>query len=161
MGSSTIDNNGFRRQKANPISRVGVFPYKGKEIDYDEEFGLEPEEFYWVFRSPEELFCPRAIDSFNGLPIRCGHVMLGDKPDSVKVDDAKKEIYKKVGTDADIDGCIYNVRPSLDNPEFLIAEFCIYTDRMKDILEEGKIKQLSLGYTCRYEPEEGPCTADR
>ena len=155
MGSSMIDNNGFRRQKANPISRVGVFPYKGSEIDYDKEFGLKPDEFYWVFRSPEELFCQRAIDSFNGLPIRCGHVMLGDKPDTVQVDDAKNDPYKKVGKEADIDGCIYNVRPSLDNPEFLIAEFCIYTDRMKEILEGGKIKQLSLGYTCRYEPEEG------
>lgn len=155
MGSSTIDNNGFRRQRANPISRIGVFPYRGDEIDFEGEFGLEKDKFYWVLRGPEELFAPEAIESFNGLPIRCGHVMLGDKPKTMVDTEKTKDIYKKVGGDNTIDGCIYNVRPSVDNPGFLIAEFCIYTDRMKDILKEGKIKELSLGYVCRYEREDG------
>ena len=146
MGSSTIDNNGFRRQRANPISRIGVFPYRGDEIDFDGEFGLEKNKFYWVLRGPEELFAPEAIESFNGLPIRCGHVMLGDKPKTMVDSEKTKDIYKKVGGDNTVDGCIYNVRPSIDNPGFLIAEFCIYTDRMKNILKEGKIKELSLGY---------------
>ena len=53
------------------------------------------------------------------------------------------------------DGCIYNVRPSLDEPGYLIADFCIYTDRMKEVLREGKVRELSLGYTCIYEQEDG------
>lgn len=138
MGKSSIDQNGFRRQEANPVSMVGVFPYTGEQIDYDGALGLEPKKIYWVFRGPEELFNPEAIKSFNGLPIRVGHVMLGRGFAPVDEESA--------------DGCIFNVRQSLDMPEYLIAEFCIYTDRMQEILNKGKIKELSLGYRCQYVP---------
>lgn len=138
MGKSSIDQNGFRRQEANPVSMVGVFPYTGEQIDYDGALGLEPKKIYWVFRSPEELFNPDAIKSFNGLPIRIGHVMLGRGFAPVDKESA--------------DGCIFNVRQSLDMPEYLIAEFCIYTDRMQEVLSKGKIKELSLGYRCQYVP---------
>ena len=33
MAHSYIDKFGYRRQRANPISRVGVFPYTGEQID--------------------------------------------------------------------------------------------------------------------------------
>ena len=141
MGKSTIDQNGFRRQEANPVSMVGVFPYLGEQIDYDGAMGLEPKKIYWVFRPPEELFSPEALESFNGLPIRVGHIMLGKDFTSVDKEPA--------------DGCIYNARQSLDMPEYLIAEFTIYTDKMKEILEKGKIKELSLGYRCQYVPSVG------
>lgn len=138
MGKSSIDQNGFRRQEANPVSMVGVFPYTGEQIDYDGALGLEPKKIYWVFRGPEELFSPEAIKSFNGLPIRVGHVMLGKGFAPVDKESA--------------DGCIFNVRQSLDMPEYLIAEFCIYTEKMQEVLNKGKIKELSLGYRCQYVP---------
>lgn len=138
MGKSSIDQNGFRRQEANPVSMVGVFPYTGEQIDYDGALGLEPKKIYWVFRGPDELFNPEAIKSFNGLPIRIGHVMLGKGFAPVDKESA--------------DGCIFNVRQSLDMPEYLIAEFCIYTEKMQDVLNKGKIKELSLGYRCQYVP---------
>lgn len=141
MGKSSIDQNGFRRQTANPVSMVGVFPYTGEQIDYDGSMGLEPKRVYWVFRPPEELFHPEALESFNGIPIRIGHVMLGEN-------------FKAVD-DEPADGCIYNARQSLDMPEYLIAEFCIYTDKMKDVLSKGKVKELSLGYRCQYVPCNG------
>ncbi len=191
MGSSYIDKFGYRRQRANPVSRVGVFPYTGEQIDqprrdpktgepivkvnpltgevlferdengkivrdkdgnpvpqFEMQFGLEPKKLYPVLRGPDELFKPDAIESFNGVPIRVGHLMLGDE-------DKSKDGKKLVKADDQVDGCIYNVRPSLDEPGYLIAEFCIYSDRMKKVLKEGKIRELSLGYTCVYEPEEG------
>lgn len=154
MSSSFIDKNGYRRQRANPISCVGVFPYTGAQIDYDGEFGLDKDKLYWVYRGPEALFEERAIESFQGLPIRVGHVMLGSRADSVSVESSKENVYRPVDEEP-ADGCIYNVRPSKDEPGILIAEFAIWTDKMKDILKEGKIKELSLGYTCRYEPCEG------
>lgn len=141
MGRSSIDINGFRDQEANPISMVGVFPYTGKQIDYDGSYRLNPTQIYWVFRSPQELFAPEAIKSFNGLPIRVGHVMLGKGFASVDKEP--------------IDGAIFNVRQSLDQPEYLIADFKIYTDKMQDILKQGKIKELSLGYRCQYVKESG------
>ena len=141
MGKSSIDINGYRRQEANPISMVGVFPYTGKQIDYDGSLRLDPHKIYWVLRPPEELFHPDAIKSFNGLPIRIGHVMLGTG-------------FKAIDEEP-VDGCIYNVRQSLDMPEYLIGDFSIYTDKMKEVLEKGKIRELSLGYRCQYIPESG------
>ena len=120
---------------------VGVFPYTGKQIDYDGSLRLDPHKIYWVLRPPEELFHPDAIKSFNGLPIRIGHVMLGTG-------------FKSVD-DEPVDGCIYNVRQSLDMPEYLIGDFSIYTDKMKEVLEKGRIRELSLGYRCQYIPESG------
>lgn len=194
MAHSFIDKFGYRRQTANPISRVGVFPYTGEQIDqpkrnpytgeaivkrdalgqivykrtksgaiakdkdgepipeYEMMFGLEPNKLYPVFRGPEALFDPKAIESFNGLPIRIGHLMIGDEKKNDKADKDKKLNSADKNPN---DGCIYNVRPSLDEKGYLIADFCIYTDRMKDILRAGKIKELSLGYTCIYEPEQG------
>lgn len=141
MGKSSIDINGYRRQEANPISMVGVFPYTGKQIDYDGSLRLDPHKIYWVLRPPEELFHPDAIKSFNGLPIRIGHVMLGAG-------------FKSVD-DEPVDGCIYNVRQSLDMPEYLIGDFSIYTDKMKEVLQKGRVRELSLGYRCQYIPESG------
>lgn len=138
MGKSSIDQNGFRRQEANPVSMVGVFPYTGEQIDYDGALGLDPKKIYWVFRGPEELFNPEALASFNGIPIRVGHIMLGKG-------------FKAVD-DEPADGCIFNARQSMDMPEYLIAEFCIYTEKMKSVLDKGKVKQLSLGYRCQYVP---------
>lgn len=194
MAYSFIDKFGYRRQRANPISRTGVFPYTGEQIDqpkkdkngkpifkrddlgkiiykrdqktgmlkldkdgdpipeYEMQFGLEPEKLYPVLRGPEALFEAQAIESFNGLPIRVGHLMIGDEKKNNK--DEKDKRLSSADKNPN-DGCIYNVRPSLDEPGYLIADFCIYTDRMKDILKEGKVKELSLGYTCVYEPEEG------
>lgn len=120
---------------------VGVFPYTGKQIDYDGSLRLDPHKIYWVLRPPEELFHPEAIKSFNGLPIRIGHVMLGTG-------------FKAVD-DEPVDGCIYNVRQSMDMPDYLIGDFSIYTDKMKDVLQKGRIRELSLGYRCQYIPESG------
>ena len=194
MAHSYIDKFGYRRQRANPISRVGVFPYTGEQIDqpkknpmtgepivkkddlgnviykrtksgaiekdsdgdpipeYEMQFGLEPKKLYPVLRGPDALFDPEAIESFNGLPIRVGHLMIGDEKKNDKNDKDKKLNSADKNPN---DGCIYNVRPSLDEPGYLIADFCIYTDRMKDVLKDGKVKELSLGYTCVYEPENG------
>ena len=146
MGSCTIDQYGYRRQKANPVSRVGVFPYTGEQIDYDHKLGLQKDKIYWVYRGPEELFAPDALESFNGIPIRIGHVMLGSGD--------PKNGFKKVD-DEPADGCIFNVRQSMDMPDVLIAEFAIWTEKMKEVLAKGKVKQLSLGYCCQYVPEQG------
>ena len=195
MAHSYIDKFGYRRQRANPISRVGVFPYTGAQIDqprkdplthkpivkkdangkivyktnpktgeyvldkegdkipeYEMQFGLEPNRLYPVLRGPDALFDPEAMESFNGLPIRVGHLMIGDEKKNDK-DDKDKRLNSADKNPND--GCIYNVRPSLDEPGYLIAEFCIYTDRMKDILKSGKLRELSLGYTCVYEEAPG------
>ena len=140
MARSEIDVNGFKVIEAMPISKVGVFPYLGKQIDYDGEMGLEPNRIYNVFRSPEALFDADAIKSFNGKPFIDNHEMLGQGFTPVDKRPA--------------DGTIYNVRQSMDMPEYLIADTNIFTDKMIKKIADGK-RELSLGYRCQYVPQAG------
>lgn len=140
MGRSHIDENGFKVIEAMPISVVGVFPYLGKQIDYDGEMGLEPNKVYYVFRSPEELFDKEAMSSFNGKPFIDNHEMLGK---------GFKPVDKRPA-----DGTIYNVRRSKDMPDYLIADTNIFTEKMIRKIADGK-RELSLGYRCQYVPEAG------
>ena len=140
MARKHIDQNGYMVLEANPISMVGVFPYTGEQIDFDGSFGLDKKRIYYVLRPEEELFSPEAMKSFDGMPLTIGHEMLGK---GFKAVDRKNH-----------EGCIYNVRPSMDMPGYLLADFTIYTDRAKKAIENGT-KQLSLGYRCQYERRNG------
>jgi hypothetical protein len=135
-----IDDSGYWIIKANPISRVGVFDYLGRQIDIDRSLGLDPNRIYKAFRPAEELFSPAAIESFEGIPFIDEHEMLGEGYTPVE----KRPSH----------GTITNVRPSVDQPGALIADIKIYTRTMKEKIESGK-KGLSLGYYCKYEPEVG------
>ena len=46
-----VDHNDFWYIKDNPLSKVGVFPYLGKQISSE----LEPDKIYQVYRPAEEL----------------------------------------------------------------------------------------------------------
>lgn len=142
------DINGFLHLKGTPISRVQVAPYLGKQIDsrgiLDLDPKLQPNELYGVFRSPTELFKESTMRSFDGMPFRVGHQMLGKKD---------KKINKGLeSVDANpVDGCFFNVRRSEDDPDYLIADIVIYTDKALRALANGT-KELSLGYRCAYVP---------
>lgn len=135
-----IDDSGYWVIKANPISRVGVFDYLGKQIDVDKSLGLDPNRIYKVFRPGGELFHSSALESFEGIPFIDEHEMLGEGFTPVE----KRPSH----------GTIMNVRPSMDLPDTLIADIKIYTRTMKKKIESGK-KGLSLGYYCKYIPEMG------
>jgi hypothetical protein len=135
-----IDDSGYWIIKANPISRVGVFDYLGRQIDIDRSMHLDPNRIYKVFRPPEELFSREAVESFEGIPFIDEHEMLGEGYTPVE----KRPSH----------GTITSVRPSIDQPGALIADIKIYTRTMKEKIESGK-KGLSLGYYCKYEPEVG------
>lgn len=126
-----IDENGFWNYEANPISKVGVFPYLGSQIDES----LEPDKVYYVYRPAEELFSEEAIASFNSVPVPLvdDHTMIG-----------------KDYTPAEqkgVDGVISNVRQSGDE---LIGDLAIYSESMKNKINHGK-KDLSMGYFCSYD----------
>lgn len=130
-----IDDNGFWEIKNNPISRVGVFPYLGKNIS-DE---LEPDKIYYVYRPAEELFAEETLKSFNTAPVPLvnDHTMIG-----------------KGFTPAEekgIHGVISNIRKDGEN---LVGDLAIYSEDMKQKISEGK-KDLSMGYFCTYDLQEG------
>jgi len=134
------DESGFVVLKANPISMVGVFQYSGKAIDPKGKMGLDPKKFYGVYRSSWELFDPKAIESFNGVPFQVGHETVG--AGGKRVDDHPA------------DGCIFNVRRSMDLPNILIADFKIYTESILEKIKK-EMNNLSLGYRCSYLPQKG------
>lgn len=125
-----VDENGWWIIKDNPLSKVGIYPYLGKQIDDS----LEPNKIYRVFRPAEELLNKDTVRSFNLVPLINDHEMLGKdfKP------------AEKKG----IDGIIYNPRVAHEN--MLIGNIKIYSQQMMDDIKNGK-KELSMGYTCIYD----------
>lgn len=133
--AKTIDNNGFWDIKNNPISKIGVFPYLGRNISPE----LEPNKIYYVYRPADELFDEETIKSFNDTPVPLvdEHEMIG-----------------KGFTPAEekgIEGVVSNVRRDGDK---LIGDISIYSEKMKQRIENGK-KDLSMGYFCSYELADG------
>lgn len=151
-----VDRNGFLHLEGNPISRVQVAPYLGKQIDPKGEFAkqgikLSPNEVYGVYRSPDELFDEDVMHQFDGMPFRVGHQMLGKGNGKVKPVDA-----------APADGCIMNVRRGTDEDEvkhgdpkdFLFADIVIYSEKALKAISDGTT-ELSIGYRCSYTPKKG------
>ena len=128
-----VDNNGFWRIKNNPLSKEGVFPYLGSQISSE----LEPNKIYKVYRPMSEISAPETIESFDGIPLIDEHEMLGEG--FTKYDD------RPAG------GIVYHTHA--ENGK-LYGDIRIFSEQLKDEIESGK-KELSMGYSCRYEPEKG------
>lgn len=136
--SKQVDINGFWEIKDNPLSKEGVFPYLGKQIDpTGKKFGLDPDRIYWVYRSKKELSNPETLKSFENKPFIDEHVMLGE---GCTPTDCKN-----------IAGVIHNIRVKGD---MMIGDFTIYSDDIKREIMNGK-KQLSLGYRSAFEQKHG------
>ena len=136
--SKQVDINGFWEIKDNPLSKEGVFPYLGKQIDpTGKRFGLDPDRIYWVYRSKKELSNPETLKSFENKPFIDEHVMLGE---GCTPTDCKN-----------IAGVIHNIRVKGD---MMIGDFTIYSDDIKREIMNGK-KQLSLGYRSAFEQKHG------
>lgn len=125
-----VDDNGWWIIKDNPLSKVGIFPYLGKQIDDS----LEPNKIYRVYRPAEELLNEETIKSFNLVPLINDHEMLGKD-------------YKPA-EEKGVDGVIYNPRAA--HGDMLIGNIKIYSEKMMDDIKDGK-KELSMGYTCIYD----------
>lgn len=136
--SKKVDINGFWEIKDNPLSKEGVFPYLGKQIDpLGKKFGLDPERIYWVYRSAKELSNKDTLASFENKPFIDEHEMLGEgcTPTDLK----------------NIAGVIHNIR---FRNGMMIGDFTIYSDDIKREIVNGK-KQLSLGYRSAFERKNG------
>jgi len=129
-----IDQNGYLTVKDNPITRAGVFQYKGSQLP-----DADPERIYNVYRPLEELENPEALESMRGLPIINDHEMLGDKyersPEERGVHGSILESIKIVGDD-------------------VLANLRIWSRTLKNLIESGKTG-LSLGYKCKFEKSVG------
>lgn len=123
------DINGYLLIKDNPISKVGVFPYLGKEIG-----APEPERVYSVYRPESELSDPEALASFNLLPFIDDHEFLGDGGTPAE----KKGVQGSTGESA-----------AFDFP-YLKNSIRVYSDFLKGQIDGGKT-ELSPSYRCEYD----------
>lgn len=128
------DINGFLEIKDNPISKVGVFPYSGRQIAKE----LDPDKIYQVYRSEEELSSEECIESFKLVPWTNEHTMLGKDatPAEMKGIDGTtgEDVYFKEG--------------------YLKANLKVFTERLRQWIKNGK-KELSIGYRCLYDRRPG------
>lgn len=131
------DLNGWFEIKDNPISKVGVFEYYGKQISKE----LDPNKKYMVLRPASELADADCIDSFKLLPWIDDHAMLGD-PAKGLTPAEKKGVLGVIGED------VYFA----DNT--LYANIKLFSEKLAKLIENGK-KELSCGYRCLYKIERG------
>lgn len=126
MTSRTQDINGYITIRKNPISKVGVFPYLGKNIDP----ALEPNKIYFVYRPAEELCKPETIESFKHIPIIEDHTMLGTGQTPAE----RKGVDGVTGGDVIQEG------------DYLYADLHIYSDTLKRKVDSAGKKDISIGY---------------
>ncbi len=131
-----IDTNGWIEIKDNPISKVGVFDYSGKNFT---KLGLDPAKTYGVYRSEEALSDPETIESFKLLPWLDDHEMIGPNEDTPA---EVAGIHGVVGEN------VYYEAP------YLKANLKVWSQTLANKIENEK-KELSLGYNCLYRLEEG------
>ncbi len=125
MSAREIDESGFITIEENPISRVGVFPYLGKNISSE----CDPDKVYNVLRPPEELGDPEAMESFAMIPMINDHVMLGEGHTPAE----EKGVHGTTGQRLTFrDGILY-------------APLRIFSTVLKALIDSGK-RELSLGY---------------
>lgn len=127
------DTNGWIEVKDNPLSKVGVFAYRG--------IGGDPDKIYQVYRPEEELSNAETIESFKLIPWVDDHTMLGNQEAGLTPAEYKG-VNGVIGEDVYFkDGVLYgNIK--------------VFAENMKDLIAAGK-RELSAGYRCAYEMVSG------
>lgn len=128
-----LDINGWPEIKGNPLSRVGVYQYRGDQLPG----APDKTKMYRVYRPAEELASPECIASFRLVPWIDNHVMLGDAEKGLTPAEKKgvqgvigQEVYFENGT--------------------LFGNLKVFSQSLANLIEAGK-RELSCGYRCKYE----------
>jgi len=136
----TYDINGFFEVLDNPLSKVGVYDYLGKNIPQEKEAGNALLMFK-VYRPASELSDPDCIASFRLVPWVIDHTMLGDGTGgTVTVDQkgARGVTGEQIWFDPD------------DEFGTLKGNIKCFSEVLAGQISGGKTP-LSLGYRCVYE----------
>lgn len=134
------DINGWMEVPDNPISRVGVYPYLGKNI----AGAPDPDKFYNVYRSADELRDPECLASFRLVPWIDNHTMLGEGEKLTRPED--KPIEGTIGEQIYFD--------ETDGDGVIKANIKVWTRKHQTTIDMGK-RELSIGYRCKYDPTPG------
>lgn len=116
-----------------PICRTGEQEYLPREIGVEEE----KRPIITVLRTPEEVFKPEAIASFEGKPVTDDHP-------PVPLDSSNYSTYTK--------GAVQNVhRGTGEDDDKLVCDIVLYDSVLISKVEAGK-REISCGYDCKYIP---------
>lgn len=135
------DMNGWYTVEDNPISKVGVYPYYGRQMNIS---GVEPNKIYWVLRPESSLSDPEFHESIKLLPWIDEHIMLGLEGIPAEEKGVEGITGEKVYFKDD------TVHINLK----------VFSEDLKQSIDAGK-KELSLGYTARYQPQTGIFEGER
>lgn len=139
-----FDINGFFEVMDNPLSKVGVFQYLGRNIPQEKANG-NGEKFFAVYRPAEELADPACIASFRLVPWIIDHTMIGNGTNGTKqIEDkgARGVTGERIWFDAE------------DGFGTLKGNIKCFSDFLAQNIAQGKTP-LSLGYRCVYEYKPG------
>lgn len=137
MSARVPDVNGWYEIKANPLSKVGIYPYKGSSIK-----AADPDKIYNVYRPATELSQPDTLNSLKLLPFINDHTMLGDPDKTGYTAPEKKGVQGVIGEDVFF----------RDNTIF--GNIKVFSTYLGKLIDSGK-DQLSCGYRCKYVWEPG------
>ena len=113
-----------------PICRTGSQEYLPQEIGVESDKSIIN-----VLRSPQEVFKPAAIASFEGKPVTDDHPPVG-------LDSSNYSSYTK--------GVVQNVRRGTgEDDDKLVCDIVIYDATLISKVEAGK-REISCGYDCQY-----------
>lgn len=122
---------GFLICKNVPVARTGWQDYRGQEI------GLDTSDIVQVHRSPEEVFHPATVASFEGKTVTDAHPSEWIQP-------SNESTYHR--------GHTQNVRAGNNgDSDLLLADLFIKDSNLINKIQNG-LKEVSCGYDCVYEP---------
>lgn len=127
-----IDKNDFWLLRDNPMTKIGVFPYLGRQISPE----LEPDKVYQVLRPREELTRSETLESLKLIPLVNDHTMLGNKAGFTPAEE--KGVHGTTGTNVQI------------KDDLITNDLKVFSEELKNLIENGK-KDLSMGYSCKYD----------
>ena len=122
------DNSGYLICYDCILARTGSYDYLESEIMQDGD----PNKIVKVYRTPEEVFSPEAIASFENKPFCNEHPQ----------DDVTPENYKDLMV-----GTIRNIRRGTGNLEnCLVGDVIVFDPEVQELIKSGEKRELSLGY---------------
>lgn len=122
------DNSGYLICYDCILARTGSYDYLESEIMQNGD----PNKIVKVYRTPEEVFSPEAIASFENKPFCNEHPQ----------DDVTPENYKDLMV-----GTIRNIRRGTGNLEnCLVGDVIVFDPEVQELIKSGEKRELSLGY---------------
>lgn len=138
------DINGFFEVMDNPVSKVGVFKYLGRNIPQEVDKGNAAEVFA-VYRPAEELADPACIASLRLKPWIVDHTMIGNGTGGTK------QIEEKLARGVTGERGWFDANDGLGT---LKTNIMCWSEQLATAIAAGKA-ELSLGYRCMYEYKPG------